>query len=1041
MSNNTIEYLIRLRDEFTAKMKTAAETGKSGGAAIAQGMAVAAMAGLRFKNEIGAGWDVLNGNYEALGTVLGALPGPLGEIGQIAGSALGAMIKETEEAAEGYRKLSAATGSSVEFLSGFKEAADDVRVSGEAVDAALTKFSKGLGGIEDATEGAIAGGKGVAGTLKDLGIAAGDSEGNLRPLADVLPEVADAFSRMADGPEKTAIAIQLFGKRGSELIPILNKGRDGIAEMAEEARKAGLTMSGETIDAVDKLKQAQDALGDSATAFGRKIGTAAIPALAAFIDKINFLIGVQGTYQESTNDVMGALIEFNQTGELSVGTLAKLRAGGNDTVGVLRGMAASTASESAGLGVLAGVTTTAAQALREAHPELFKLSEEADNAAASTTKLGEAQKDAATIQREYQTKVTDLTDAMSKREKGLSDIRDQEEKLTEAEKNGFISKEQLATAQGHLQDETKKVNDAFADAEIKIKSGATATEAMGKAAQGATEREKAFAEVTRDAAKAADELKEKTDNLTGGFGKMPEKMDAAAKAAMAWKIATGQMTVAQSEQELVAQGLTAQFVKNKISLKEMVDIGQQYRDGTISADEALKKSGAWKNAAFIGVAKQYREIETASGAASQSELMHADFIKLVTTVRKSQKASIDDVAYAQIYLNHANEADSKALKQAKSDMDNKLITEMQYQHVVINTGTAHDKLAKSAREVEDAYNKGTTTVSASTRIIDTWGQHLDDVGLKLDKTGNIVQSLPTQKGISVEATTKGVDETNDKIRTLQGLPPILVKSDTSGLVEPVVAAKKEAESPIVIPVTYEMKNQSGSPDDRDAMRGSKPGVSVSVPITVDTSGIDAQVKAAQSSLDKLAISKTISIAIDYSTVTAAFKKISDTKIDAKTLIIYADETDAFTAMDAVDNATLDSKTLEIYANYDTVMNGDNGALDVIQKYKIDSKTVDIFGINGGAMAAISAVRNALDALHDKTVFINAVQGTPPPNGSGSPDDRDNGGNRGALSVRDTQGRVNDGTGNKYGKLADTIIVRNDDDLDRLAMLVANRIAG
>ena len=101
MSGNTIEYLIRLKDEFTAKMQGAASVGQKGGAAIAQGMAVAVAAGLKFKDQISAGWDVLNGNYEALGTVLGALPGPLGEIGQIAGETLGKMIKDTEDAAEG----------------------------------------------------------------------------------------------------------------------------------------------------------------------------------------------------------------------------------------------------------------------------------------------------------------------------------------------------------------------------------------------------------------------------------------------------------------------------------------------------------------------------------------------------------------------------------------------------------------------------------------------------------------------------------------------------------------------------------------------------------------------------------------------------------------------------------------------------------------------------------------------------------------------------------------------------------------------------
>jgi hypothetical protein len=290
MAGNTIEYLIRLRDDFTAKMQAASTVGQKGGAAIAQGMAVAVAAGLKFKDQISAGWDVLNGNYEALGTVLGALPGPIGEIGKIAGETLGKMIKDTEEAAEGYRKLSAATGASVEFLSGFKEAADDVRVSGEAVDAALTKFARGLGGVKDATDGVAESGKGIAASLADIGVNANDAEGKVRPLADILPDVADAFSRMADGPQKTALAIQLFGKQGAELIPILNKGRDGLKEMMQAADEAGLTMSSSTVKAVDDLKQAQDSLGDAAASVGRKIGTFLIPALADTVHWFNLVL-------------------------------------------------------------------------------------------------------------------------------------------------------------------------------------------------------------------------------------------------------------------------------------------------------------------------------------------------------------------------------------------------------------------------------------------------------------------------------------------------------------------------------------------------------------------------------------------------------------------------------------------------------------------------------------------------------------------------------------------------------------------------------
>lgn len=964
--SNSVEYLIRLKDEFTAKMQSAAGAAAKGGAAIGQGLAAAALAGLKFKDTISAGWDVLNGNYEALGDVLGALPGPLGEIGQIAGATLGAMITETEQAAEGYRKLSAATGASVEFLSGFKEAADDVRVSGEAVDSALTKFSKGLGGIEDVAEGAMASGKGVAGTLRDIGVAANDSEGKVRPLADVLPDVADAFSKMADGPQKTAIAIQLFGKQGAELIPILNKGKAGIADMAAEAKALGLTMSGDTIAAVDRLKKAQDALGDSYTGLSRAVGTAAIPALTIFTSLLN-----------GTTEKVKAATDGNTDFFTRFLTFFSLFDPGTQAVAIYNAVLGETSATSE------------------------KAADGTDMAASALGKLNETQKDAATIQREYQDKVNDLTDAMGKRNDALEDLHEKERQLIEAEERGFITKEQLSAAQGHLRDQTEKVKAEFEAASVKIKDGATSTEAMGKAAENAVAGEKAFEQATKDAASAAQELKDKTDNLTDGFGKMPEKMDAAAKAAMAWKMATGQVTVAESEQELVARGLTAQYSKNKISLKELVEIGQQYRDGTISADEALQKSGAWKNVAFINVAKQYREIEAASGAASQSELAHADYITISTRRYVGKKASLDDLAAAQLDMKHNQEIHNEIEKRYGELLKNNVITEMDHQKMLITNNEELAAANAGLRKVEESYKAKSGAVTTSTTIIDKWDEHLKKAGITADEAGKSIAGMPDQKDIKISADASGLDDPKKEVEQLKqnagagaNLP---INANTTGLDKP-KAEIKELSKPVTVPITVEIQKKDAM--NASILGGNKTGVSV---------------------------------AVDTSTVDQSVKKINDVKLDPKVVSISAD--------------------------YDRVMNGQNGAFDVIAKYAFETKvveidgdetkvwsvfdaidaehllpkTVSVYGDNGSAMAAITAVKSALASLHDKTVYVNVVQGGPPANSSGSPDDRDNP-DREIGSVRNR----GDITG---GKLADTIIVRSDLDLEVLSAAVARRLNG
>lgn len=80
-------------------------------------------------------------------------------------------------------------------------------------------------------------------TFDQLGISATDLHGNLRPVEDVLDDVAEKFHNMPDGPEKTAAAMNLFGRSGKDLIPLLNEGKTSIAAMKLEADQLGVTFS------------------------------------------------------------------------------------------------------------------------------------------------------------------------------------------------------------------------------------------------------------------------------------------------------------------------------------------------------------------------------------------------------------------------------------------------------------------------------------------------------------------------------------------------------------------------------------------------------------------------------------------------------------------------------------------------------------------------------------------------------------------------------------------------------------------------------
>jgi hypothetical protein len=117
--------------------------------------------------------------------------------------------------------------------------------------------------------------------LKQMGIAAVDTHGKLRPLNDVVNDSADYFHKHAGAVNNAALANALYGRSGYELLPALQQGRAGIAAITEEARKYGLILDAQTIQQnaqfTFQLKEAELA--------GRgleiSLGNALLPAVAA----------------------------------------------------------------------------------------------------------------------------------------------------------------------------------------------------------------------------------------------------------------------------------------------------------------------------------------------------------------------------------------------------------------------------------------------------------------------------------------------------------------------------------------------------------------------------------------------------------------------------------------------------------------------------------------------------------------------------------------------------------------------------------------
>jgi LysM repeat protein len=215
----------------------------------------------KFKQVEGAA-QTLTSRIGPLGGALGALA-PVATVGGLA-----ALVGKTIEAGDKFNDLSQRTGVSVESLARFNKAAATSGTDIDAVAKALGKLSKGL--YEAATTGKGA----TSDALKTLGISAKDAAGNLKSADQVTLEIANKFKTMPDGVEKTALAMQLFGKSGAEMIPMLNEGGTAIESLS-------VKMNAAFAKKADEYNDKLAALGGKVGALASGITVALLPALDA----------------------------------------------------------------------------------------------------------------------------------------------------------------------------------------------------------------------------------------------------------------------------------------------------------------------------------------------------------------------------------------------------------------------------------------------------------------------------------------------------------------------------------------------------------------------------------------------------------------------------------------------------------------------------------------------------------------------------------------------------------------------------------------
>lgn len=199
--------------------------------------------------------------------------------GAAAGIVLGKMVNTAIKNADEITKMSQSVGVSVETLSAMAHAANLSGVSLETLAKALKitaqRSAETAAGTGEAKE-----------AYKALGITVTDAEGALKNSDQLLLEVAERFESMENGAGKTALAIDLFGRSGADLIPMLNQGRAGLEEMTDEAARLGLVIDTETGQAAERFRDNLTRLKGVKVGLVNTITQAVLPTLEQYTDSM-----------------------------------------------------------------------------------------------------------------------------------------------------------------------------------------------------------------------------------------------------------------------------------------------------------------------------------------------------------------------------------------------------------------------------------------------------------------------------------------------------------------------------------------------------------------------------------------------------------------------------------------------------------------------------------------------------------------------------------------------------------------------------------
>lgn len=169
----------------------------------------------------------------------------VGMLGVFAVDQIVSVARAGLEYASSLGEVASQLGVTTKALQEYRYAASQSGIEQSEMDQGLAQLTKRLGAAAN-------GAKAPAAALEKLGVSIRDANGQVIDAGEALPLIAEGLKNLESPAERAAVLVDLFGKAGQKLAPLLEGGAAGVNSLRNAAHELGIVLSDEQIQKADE---------------------------------------------------------------------------------------------------------------------------------------------------------------------------------------------------------------------------------------------------------------------------------------------------------------------------------------------------------------------------------------------------------------------------------------------------------------------------------------------------------------------------------------------------------------------------------------------------------------------------------------------------------------------------------------------------------------------------------------------------------------------------------------------------------------------